>query len=381
MIAKGILILGGVLFLYAFLSLIRPLALRWWWKMLLCLPLGATAFKYTLLHVLCGGSFFRPAVPMWLDLLSLWLFMGLIITVAGLLVLDLVRLPFRLFLGRKTWWRSFRNRVNGVLLLAALGLTAWGMHQAFALPQVREITISLPRLQVPVRLAMLTDLHADRYKQADFFREVVNRTNALQVDAVVITGDFQDGHPYELAPALAPLRDLKSRWGTFAVSGNHDYFTRPHAWHRYLSSLGIRFLDNAYVLPGPGHLVLAGITDPAATRGNSTPPDIIRALQSAPAGKPVVLLAHQPGVWNTTARHGVDLQLSGHTHGGHAPGLRHLIAHFNEGLVQGLYHKGNTQLYISNGTSLWSGFPLRLGTPAEITLITLVPEQKQAKKQ
>lgn len=374
MMIIGTLILGGFLFLYALLSLILPLALRWWWKLLLCLPLGATAFKYPLMHELWGGSLFRPASPMWLDLLSLWLFMGLIITVAGLVGLDLARLPLRIFMGRTPWWRSLRNRMNGVLLLAALGLSAWGMYQSFALPTVKKITIAMPRLQHPVRLAMLTDLHADRYKQADFFREVVNRTNALQADAVVITGDFQDGHPYQLAPALAPLRDLKSRWGTFAVYGNHDYFTTHHAWHRYLSSLGIRFLNNEHVQPGPGYLVIAGVTDPAATRANGEAPNVAKALDKAPQHKPIVLLAHQPGIAREAVRRGVALQLSGHTHGGMAPGLKQLLARFNDGLVQGLYQRENTRIYVSNATGIWSGMPLRLFTPAEITLIHLVPE-------
>ena len=120
--------------------------------------------------------------------------------------------------------------------------------------------------------------------------------------------------------------------------------------------------------------MLAGVTDPAAVRDSSQPPSVRKALAGAPDGKPVILLSHQPRLVPAAARYGVALQLSGHTHGGHAPGLRQLIALFNEGLAQGLNRVGNTQIYISNGTSLWSGFPLRLFTPAEITLIHLLPE-------
>ena len=78
------------------------------------------------------------------------------------------------------------------------------------------------------------------------------------------------------------------------------------------------------------------------------------------------------------AQLGVELQLSGHTHGGHAPGVRQLIARFNHGLAQGLYRLGETQVYVSNATSLWSGFPLRLFTPAEITHLHLLPEDAPA---
>lgn len=373
MFIAGASILGGVLFLYTLLSYIRPLCGRWWWKALLCVPLAGVAFKFLLLYGIFGGHFFRPAVPMWAELVTNWLFMALLLFVPLLLALDVLRLPLWVFLRRKPAWKRVNNALNSLLLAAVLIATALGMRNAFALPTVREIRIPLPRLQQPVRLAMLTDLHADRFKQAEFFREIVKRTNALHADAVVITGDFEDGHLYALAPALAPLRELEAHWGVFAVDGNHDYFSGHHAWQRYLSSLGIRFLNNAHALPGPGCLVLAGVTDPAALRANCPPPSVAQALLGAPADKPVVLLAHQPRLAAEAARHGVALQLSGHTHGGHAPGIRNIIALFNDGLAQGLQRKGNTLVYTSNGTSLWSGFPLRLFTPAEITLIHLLP--------
>ena len=366
--------IGCVLFIYTAWRIIWPLPLRWWWRLLLCIPLAMGAFRYPLLHGIYGGHFFRPDCPMWVELGCTWLFMALLLLLAGLLVAEL------LFLLPCCIWKHSRKlrKAKSVLccmaLPVALGSAAWGMYNAFSLPVVREISIRLPKLRETVRLAMLSDLHADRYKQAEFFHEVVQRTNALQADAIVITGDFQDGHLYDLAPALAPLRHLKSRWGTFAVHGNHDYFSEHHAWERYLSSLGIRFLNNEHLLPGPGHLILAGVADPAARHDNCPPPNLSQTLAGAPSDKPIVLLAHQPRIAEKAAGHGIALQLSGHTHGGQLPGLRQLIALFNDGLVQGLYHKGNMQIYISNTTSLWSGFPIRLFTPAEITLIHLIPQ-------
>ncbi|MBR1981605.1 MAG: metallophosphoesterase [Akkermansia sp.] len=367
------LLIGVVLFAYTLWRLILPLPLRWWWKFLLCVPLGLGAFRYPLLYAIYGGHFFRPACPIWLELLGSWLFISLLILLGLLVVMEVALLPLRLLQRRWSLFGRFRRALLTFCAPAALGLGAWGVYQAFLPPEVREITIPLPRLEHPVRLAMLTDLHADRFKQAEFFHEVVKRTNELQADLVVITGDFEDGHVYALAPALAPLRHLEARWGIYAVDGNHDYFSGHDAWQRYLSKLGIRFLNNEHVLPGPGHLVLAGVTDPAAIRDDCPPPDIARALAGRPAGKPTVLLAHQPRLAREAARHGVQLQLSGHTHGGQAPGLRHLIAAFNDGLVQGLTMYHGLQVYISNGTSLWSGFPLRLFTPAEITHIHLIP--------
>lgn len=376
MFVTGTLVIGSLLFILILWRIIHPLPLRWWWKALLCLPLALGAFRYPLLYQLFGGHFFRPDCPMWVELLATWLFISLILMVGLIFIKDLLSLVPWILWRHHPMFQKISHILYNLAALLALGAGAWGMHQAFALPEVREITIALPRLQQPVRLALLSDLHADRYKQAPFFREVVKRTNALQADAVVITGDFEDGALRDLAPALAPLCDLKSRWGTYAVHGNHDYFSGHQAWQRYLSALGIRFLNNEHVLPGPGHLVLAGVTDPAAARDNCPPADVARAVAGAPADKPIVLLAHQPLIAHAAARHGVDLQLSGHTHGGQAPGIRQVVAHFNDGLVQGLYRRGDMQIYITNATALWSSFPLRLFTPAEITLIHLVPENK-----
>ena len=365
--------IGCVLFFYTLWRIIRPLPLRWWWQVLLCLPVALGAFRYPLLYKIYGGHFFRPACPMAVELLCTWLFVALLILLVLLLVQELVFLPPVLIWRRSSGLRRARNILFRLTVPLALGTAAWSMYQAFALPAVKEITIALPKLQHPVRLAMLTDLHADRYKQAEFFHEIVARTNALEADAIVITGDFEDGHLYQLAPALAPLRNLKSRWGTFAVHGNHDYFSGHQAWQRYLSRLGIRFLNNEHVLPGPGHLVLAGVTDPAAAHDDCTPPNLEHALAGVPQDKPIVLLAHQPRIAAQAVQRGVELQLSGHTHGGMAPGLRQLVALFNDGLVQGLYQRGNTRIYVSNATGIWSGLPVRLLTPAEITLISLVP--------
>lgn len=373
MFIKATIVLGGVLSAIIISSMVIPLRIRRWGKVLLCILVLGVAFKFHLLYGLWGGHFFRPSIPTWLELGSNWLYISMLLLAILLLCIEMLILPLRFVLRKRMVpWRSIHNCINLILLPGVLCTIAWGIHQGFAQPQVKEICIYLPQLKHTMRLAMLTDLHADRHKQAPFFREVVARTNEMNADAVVITGDFEDGKLADLAPALLPLRDLRSRWGTYAVDGNHDYFSGHDAWQHYLSGLGIHFLNNTHVLIGD--IVLAGVTDPAATHDHCQPPNIQQAIEGAPANKPIVLLCHQPKLAHEASNAGVNLHLSGHTHGGHAPGLRQLIAHFNDGLVQGLYRIGDTQVYVSNGTSLWSGFPLRLFTPAEITLIHLMPE-------
>ena len=87
-----------------------------------------------------------------------------------------------------------------------------------------------------------------------------------------------------------------------------------------------------------------------------------------------ILGSHQPRLAREAAAHGVDLQVSGHTHGGMIAGVDRLVARFNEGFVSGLYTVGNMKLYVSNGAGIWNGFPIRIGVPSEIVLIRLRKE-------
>lgn len=161
--------------------------------------------------------------------------------------------------------------------------------------------------------------------------------------------------------------------GVYGVIGNHDYPSGYQDWLRFFRSCGFRMLVNEHAPLGDS-LTVAGVNDPMAEWNHEEAPNLPKALAGAPADRPVVLLAHEPVFAETAAKDKrVALQLSGHTHGGLFPGLSALIARYNGGYVKGLYRVGSMPLYVSPGTSLWSGMPVRLFCPAEITLITLRP--------
>ena len=172
---------------------------------------------------------------------------------------------------------------------------------------------------------------------------------------------------------MAPLAGLEARDGVFVSPGNHEYYFEYGVWWGAYADLGLSLLANEHTVVerGGAPLVVAGLTDLAAPRFGLPGPDIDAALDGAPEGAPVVLLNHQPRQARRMAARGVDLQLSGHTHGGMVRGLDALIARFNEGFVSGLYDVDGMHLYVSNGTALWPGFALRLGVPSELTRITL----------
>jgi predicted MPP superfamily phosphohydrolase len=180
----------------------------------------------------------------------------------------------------------------------------------------------------------------------------------------VITGDIVDGRLEELRSHVEPLRQLKARDGVYAVTGNHEYYWNADAWLEHIRSLGIRVLRNEHVTIA-GAFQLAGVDDTSAGE------DLPRALVGRDPALPVVLLAHHPRTIARAAPAGVDLQLSGHTHGGQLLPLGWLSRLFDPHIA-GLARFGATWLYVSEGTGYW-GPPMRVGTTQEITVITLVP--------
>lgn len=155
--------------------------------------------------------------------------------------------------------------------------------------------------------------------------------------------------------------------------GNHEYYTDYARWVAIFRELDLPVLENAHVsIARQGQAVtVAGVTDRQARTFAQALPDLKTALAGAADGTPVILLSHRPDNARDSAAAGVDLQLSGHTHGGQVLGLQFVPWYFNHGFVSGLYAVGAMQLYVSNGTGLWNGFALRIGRPSEITEIVL----------
>lgn len=377
-----ILIFGALLAGYVFSRAILPLRLKWGWKVLLAAVLAVAAFKFHLLHLFGGPMFFSPVLPEGVLLAAAWLFSVLFIFFFLLLAADVARLLYLLvlFCLRRKRTERFRitgNRVNLALLVLAAMLATAGMIGGTGVPRVKEQAVAvnhLPEGADGLTVAVLADLHVDGITRADRIRKIVERTNALNPDIVIIAGDFVDGTVPVHGDDVRPLADLKARYGVFGVPGNHEYYSGYEDWMEFLTSLGIRMLPNKHVLTGGGAVVLAGVTDPVAGVMGKEKPDIRKALAGAPEKGVRILASHQPRLAREAAAHGVDLQVSGHTHGGMVTGFDRIVARFNEGFVSGLYRIGPMKLYVSNGAGIWNGFPVRIGVPAEIVLIRLRKE-------
>ncbi|MBS1370447.1 MAG: metallophosphoesterase [Lentisphaeria bacterium] len=375
------LIFGCILAGYVFCRAILPLRLHWGWKAGLAVPLVLTAFKFHVLHLVGGPMFFAPELPVPVLAAAAWLFAVLFLFFFLLIASDLVRGGMYLYFlcrrrKRTERFRVIGNRANLALLLLSALLAAVGIRAGTAVPEVREVTVSianLPKGADGMTIALLADLHADSLTREGRIRSMVERTNALKPDLVVIAGDFVDGTVEGRGADLLPLRGFSARYGVFGVPGNHEYYSGYREWMDHLPTLGVEMLPNMHRIL-PNGIVLAGVTDPAARRFGLELPDIGRALEGAPAEAVRILIAHQPVLAPGAAGHGVELQLSGHTHGGLIRGVDRLVAGFNAGFVSGLYDVGPMKLYVTNGSGIWNGFPVRIGVPSEITLLRLVRE-------
>lgn len=255
-----------------------------------------------------------------------------------------------------------------------LGAGAFALSHGFRL-RVKRVEVPLEKLPKELdgtTIVQLSDVHVGPSIGRAFIERVVRTVNELNPDVVVITGDLVDGSVEKLAHAVAPLAELKARYGTYFVTGNHEYYSGAPAWCSHLSSLGVRVLRNERVEigePGQG-FDLVGIDDHSAKGfGHGHGADLDRALEGRDATRAAVLLAHQPRAIAEAAKHGVDLQLSGHTHGGQIWPF-HFLVRLQQPAVSGLERFGRTFLYVSNGTGYW-GPPMRLAAPAEVTQLVL----------
>jgi predicted MPP superfamily phosphohydrolase len=220
------------------------------------------------------------------------------------------------------------------------------------------------------RIVQISDVHVGPTIGKEFIEEIVARINALKPDLIAITGDLVDGSVTELEEHVAPLARLTAKDGVFFVTGNHEYYSGADEWIAHLGRLGVRVLRNERVrVGGDAGFDLAGIDD-ASSSDSGHGSDLKRALAGRDDTCACVLLAHQPRGIDLADAMGVDLQLSGHTHGGQMIPWNFLVR-LQQPFVAGLHKLARAQIYVSRGTGYW-GPPMRLGAPAEITEIELV---------
>lgn len=260
--------------------------------------------------------------------------------------------------------------ILAVLVVGCVVMAAGMMHNAEARPVVVRYDVAVsgwPAALPPLRVVQLSDIHMGPPDMpVARVAAIVAQANALRPDLVVLTGDYYGGKLVEggggtLDDAIRPLRALRSRYGTFAIRGNHD-----NAWWapRVLPRYHMTYLQNRHADAGP--VVIAGVDDLITGA-----PDVATALRGIPPGKPVILLTHSPDLFPAVPA-SVALTLAGHTHGGQVklPLIGTVFTNTLMGYVRGRYVVGGRTLIVSSGIGT-STLPIRLDVPPEIAVITL----------
>lgn len=343
------------------------------WRGLVLAIIGAGAFSLVLQPL--GERLLAPPAGRWIAWpASLWMGTAFFLLLAGVTTDLLGMLMGAVTPGAVSGPGAERAQAA---LIAALGFVAAGraLRDARRGPELRRETVRLARWPAALdgfRIVQISDVHIGPILDRAFAAELTARINALAPDLVAITGDLVDGDVRRIGAEVEPFAGLRAAHGVYFVTGNHDYYSGAEPWVARIAQLGVRVLRNERVPIGPpdGGFDLAGVEDHHAhlvsRRWRS---DLEAALAGRDPRRPVVLLAHDPLTFKAAAPLGIDLQLSGHTHGGQIWPFRYLVR-LSTPFVAGHYRRDTAHLYVSRGTGFW-GPAMRLFAPAEITEITI----------
>lgn len=267
------------------------------------------------------------------------------------------------------------NSLNLGILAASAGLTGWGIFNVMSKPKIERITIPIENLPDDLNgltIAQFSDMHVGPTIQKSFVETVVKMVNELNADIIAFTGDLVDGSVQGLREHVEPLKKLKSKYGKYFITGNHEYYSGAIEWVEEAERLEFTTLlnENKSIQIGNSKLMLAGVTDWSGGQFyKSHKSDPYKAAEAAYKPDLKILLAHQPKNINDASKAGFQIQLSGHTHGGQYFPYTFMVQ-LDQPYIKGLHKHNDTWLYVNKGTGYW-GPPLRIGVPSEITLITI----------
>lgn len=352
------------------------------WRLLPALPLSplGMGLGIAFLGLSCGliplGLMARSReddVLSWVGLILMGLFSSLLVLTFLRDIALLCALPWLQAPG----FAVLRERSAAVVAYVAVLLTLLGFLNARRRARVVDVDVPIDNLPAALdgfTIAQISDIHVGPTIKRGYLDAIVDAVNRLGADIVAVTGDLVDGSVDKLAPHTMPLSRLQARYGSFFVTGNHEYYSGAHAWIAEVSRLGLRVLNNEHVVieHNGSAIVVAGITDYSAHQFDPQQrSDPAAAIAGAPQTTRI-LLAHQPRSAFAAAavEGGYDLQLSGHTHGGQFWPWNHFVR-LQQPFVAGLRRIDGLLVYISRGTGYW-GPPKRFGAPSEITRLRLV---------
>ncbi len=254
----------------------------------------------------------------------------------------------------------------------AAAVTIYGIVEAHSI-DVTNLAVrmaNLPGQLEGMRIAQVSDVHMGLIVRGCRLEKIVTMVNDLHPDLIVITGDLVDAEPSHMEEMIPALRRLQSKYGVYAVTGNHEFFAGVEHAQEFIERASVTMLRNRWVTVNGG-LQLIGRDDVVASRITGKPvPSLDEIMQGIDRTKPAILLYHTPATTLAELEaHGIQLQLSGHTHKGQLWPFNFIVKRIYR-TPYGLFTNGNATIYVSRGTGTW-GPPIRVLARPEITLVTL----------
>ena len=255
---------------------------------------------------------------------------------------------------------------------------AGGFLHAYFGPHIKHVRLPVESLHADLenfKIVQISDLHVGPTIRKKYVQKVVDKINALNPDIVALTGDIGDGPVKVYREDVEPFKKLRPKYGSFFVTGNHEYYWNGNEWLNAINNVGIIVLMNRgkIVNVNNAKVLMGGIPDPVS----KILPEIEMIAEAGKEADFKILLSHRPGIARTAQSFGFDLQLSGHTHGGQFFPWT-LVVKFVHEFNRGLARLGKMWIYVNMGTGSWGPF-LRVGSTTEITLIELIRAEENTK--
>lgn len=258
-----------------------------------------------------------------------------------------------------------------------VGLTAilvvYGLYGGLKEPALQTLEIKTSKVNKEMRLVMINDTHINRTTPVETVEKLVERVNALNPDIIVMVGDIADDKVEMLGLQMDALQKLKAKYPPLLSFGNHEFYNGLIPWQFKFKNMGFILMFNRGVELPDNDVFIAGIPDSHISNNNPIwNVNFEKALQGSKNTDYRILLSHTPDFVDYLPKNRIDLQLSGHTHGGQIFPFQFLVKYANK-YLSGLYEVNGVKLYVSNGAGYW-GPAMRLFAPSEITVIDLKPE-------
>ncbi len=292
----------------------------------------------------------------WLGVLAI----SFSIMVFNLLIFVLIRKMFRY------------TTIASLTFIVVLSFVA--LFNNLTLPEVLEYDIYSNKISPEaerIKIVLISEFHLLSNTNRTRIEKVINRINQLQPDLIIIAGDLIDDKYQKINHFIPKFQALQSRYGTFSVPGNHDYYSNINSYLKFTAEAGIyNLLNENRVITED--LVLVGVTDRTSTLN---PPDVEQAMQGIEREPYIVFVSHQPLYHKEAIDQGADLILAGHTHRGQIPPLRFLVG-LRFPYSYGYYEERGRIIYTTSGVNTW-GPPMRLFSRNEIVVFNLYPQKSE----